>query len=61
MITKEQAARLMELVHDIDDASAAMAVTAQGDHEEYAEASMEWTACYKELRAFVESITDHGV
>ncbi|EMC9270177.1 hypothetical protein VOG74_004465 [Salmonella enterica] len=40
MITKDQATRLMELVHDIDDASADMALTANGAHEEYIEASM---------------------
>ncbi|EOF3073016.1 hypothetical protein KI565_004464 [Salmonella enterica subsp. enterica serovar Enteritidis] len=40
MITKEQATYLMKLVHDIDDASEAMALTANRDHEEYIEASM---------------------
>ncbi|EME0524719.1 hypothetical protein VXI66_004486 [Salmonella enterica] len=40
MITKEQATYLMKLVHDIDDASEAMALTANGAHEEYIEASM---------------------
>ncbi|WP_445682980.1 DUF7438 family protein [Salmonella enterica] len=48
----------MELIHDIDDASAAMALTANGAHEEYVEASVEWTACYRELRAFVGSIAE---
>ncbi|WP_445655050.1 DUF7438 family protein [Salmonella enterica] len=58
MITKDQATRLMELIHDIDDASEAMALTANGAHEEYVEASVEWTACYRELRAFVGSIAE---
>lgn len=58
MITKDQATRLIELIHDIDDASEAMALTANGAHEEYVEASIEWTACYRELRAFVDSITE---
>ncbi len=41
MITKEQATYLMKLVHDIDDASEAMALTANGAHEEeYIGASM---------------------
>ncbi|ECN2883913.1 hypothetical protein YU13_20870 [Salmonella enterica subsp. enterica serovar Enteritidis] len=58
MITKDQAVYLMELVDGIDDASAAMALTANGAHEEYVEASIEWTACYRELRAFVGSIAE---
>ncbi|QDH44747.1 hypothetical protein [Salmonella phage SS8] len=40
MITKEQATYLMKLVHDIDDASADMALTANGTHEEYIGVSM---------------------
>ncbi len=58
MITKEQAVYLMELVDGIDDASAAMAHTAGRDHEEHVAASMEWTACYRELQAFIDSITE---
>ncbi|ECH0398403.1 hypothetical protein FPC12_06980 [Salmonella enterica] len=58
MITKEQAAHLMKLVHDVDDASASMAHTAGRDHEEHVEASMEWTSAYGELRSFVELITE---
>ncbi|HFV9492596.1 TPA: hypothetical protein ACIAM1_002358 [Salmonella enterica subsp. enterica serovar Chester] len=61
MITKEQATYLMKLVHDIDDASAAMAFTIKSDHEEHVEASMARTLTYRELRAFVDSITEHSV
>lgn len=57
MITKEQARYLMRLVHDIDDASAAMAATAGEDHDEHLAASMAWDASYAELRAFIDSIT----
>lgn len=57
MITKEQAEYLMKLVHDIDDASAAMALTAGKDHDEHLAASMEWDASYAELRVFIDSIT----
>ncbi|MFB1731170.1 hypothetical protein ACEY67_20750 [Salmonella enterica subsp. enterica] len=58
MITKEQATYLMELVRDIDDASADMAYTIRVDAEEYKAASMRWNACYKELMAFIASITE---
>ncbi|WP_445655054.1 DUF7438 family protein [Salmonella enterica] len=58
MITKDQATRLMELIHDIDDASAAMSYTAGDDHDVHEESSKEWTYCYRELEAFVDSITE---
>lgn len=58
MITKEQATYLMKLVHAVDDASAAMSYTAGDDHDAHVEASIEWTACYLELRAFVGSIAE---
>ncbi|EMW0901062.1 hypothetical protein AAEK94_004478 [Salmonella enterica] len=58
MITKEQATYLMKLVHDIDDASEAMSYTAGDDHDAHEESSKEWTYCYRELKAFVDSITE---
>ncbi|ECB1254684.1 hypothetical protein EU404_20330 [Salmonella enterica subsp. enterica serovar Weltevreden] len=61
MITKQQAAYLMELVTNVDDASAAMAATAGRDHDAHVEASMEWTLAYRKLRDFVESITEPGL
>lgn len=61
MITKDQATRLMELVNDIDDASAAMSLTIRGDDEEHAAASMEWDLAHEELRAFVDSITESSL
>lgn len=53
MITKEQATYLMKLVHDIDDASEAMALTTNGAHEEYI-----GRRCYQEFKAFLDSITE---
>lgn len=61
MITKEQAVYLMELVNNVDDASASMAYTVGRDHEEHVSASMEWTACYRELVDFVDSITESSL
>ncbi|EIJ2861386.1 hypothetical protein LIS17_004101 [Salmonella enterica] len=55
MITKEQATYLMKLVHDIDDASADMALTANRDHEEYIGA---YLRRYQEFKAFLDSITE---
>ncbi|EKB7558781.1 hypothetical protein QET91_004386 [Salmonella enterica] len=61
MITKEQATYLMKLVHDIDDASAAMALTANGAHEEHMAACEQWDLSYAELRTFVTSITESSL
>ena len=58
MITKEQATHLMVLVDAVDDASAAMSYTAGDDHDAHEESSKEWTYCYRELEAFVDSITE---
>ncbi|EBD2084151.1 hypothetical protein E4266_23930 [Salmonella enterica subsp. enterica serovar Typhimurium] len=58
MITKEQATYLMKLVHAVDDASAAMALTANGAHEEHMAACEQWDLSYAELMTFIASITE---
>ncbi|EEN5283792.1 hypothetical protein YC81_22865 [Salmonella enterica subsp. enterica serovar Enteritidis] len=61
MITKEQAVHLMGLADAVDDTSAVMAYTVARDLDEYRAASMAWTARYKELMAFIWSITETDV
>lgn len=61
MITKEQAVYLMELVDAIDDASAAMELVVRGGPEEYETATMTWDSAYRELMAFIWSITERDL